>query len=890
MTPTPPFKPNLKRKQPSSNAQAANPNRSAKRVKVFSARTILSQTSDKALNKSGELDVSAFVKAREYEIKALEASMGASKKALSTRAFQQVPRQLRRRTASHNVKRVPKRLRARAAKEMKDDNTPPVTARSRNPTARIRLRAQEAKKIRGIAALARAKREAARTKKGVVVGDGIAGTAAIILPKPKKDILTKPPKPTSKFRKRQIHKQWLPTHLFHAKRAHMTLAQEPLWRFAIPTTPTEKSYRVTHRAGWMRGCVAWDMSYMSTIGVEGVEASLVGVLRCLGLPEDMLKYNKGVKWRRGTRSWRGWLRERDGSQQNITIVEVVWCLSSDGSPGAHQDSTPPSDQKAKTKRSLIIRVHPSAFLQLWNEVLKLAKMQRPAASVEDLRFEIGSIEIMGPGASEALAGALHPILRGSTSSHESNSPEQMWPCLAGVTNSASLPLNALLGFEISDPRLHHPPRTVELPKSTSATDGLLQILASWPPDTTQTTPTFFSRTARLTASRLLPSQKSINRRKGSALPGAYPSPLSTDPHIPILLLASRPETGTGQGSWTLLLPWKCVVPVWYALTYYPLSTGGNPRFGGLQEKRQICFEQGVPWFPGDFPGTKAGWEWEVEERERRKAEWEKRPRGKRVEWESVDLGRGRKGEVGVGWACDWERLFTGVPVSEVPAPTEAAEATSMEESGVPPPEKKHVADGSPPLGIHHLSQSQSLRLEAPLSPTALATVAITLLHRGVPKTCARIYRFPTTDAALRAQWLALRSASPKKSHKNPPSAKYKQPSKDAPVHVKRAELAASLLDTQPTHSDTWRDPSMEIPVAGDPNYPPVPGEEDLIGFVTTGNFNLGEGRGTGIGCIVLAKVWDAAGKGKGKERGKEGLCIVREAGMSLGRVAQWEAV
>ena len=68
---------------------------------------------------SGELDVSSFVKAREYEIKSLEASMGSSKKALTTRAFQQVPRELRRRTASHNVKRVPKRLRARAAKEVR---------------------------------------------------------------------------------------------------------------------------------------------------------------------------------------------------------------------------------------------------------------------------------------------------------------------------------------------------------------------------------------------------------------------------------------------------------------------------------------------------------------------------------------------------------------------------------------------------------------------------------------------------------------------------------------------------------------------------------------------------------------------------------------------------
>lgn len=94
-------------------------NRPAKRVKVTSARTILTQTSDKALNKNGDLNVAAFVKAREFEIKAMGMSIRASKKASSTRAFQQVPKDMRRRTASHNVKRVPKRLRGRAAKEVR---------------------------------------------------------------------------------------------------------------------------------------------------------------------------------------------------------------------------------------------------------------------------------------------------------------------------------------------------------------------------------------------------------------------------------------------------------------------------------------------------------------------------------------------------------------------------------------------------------------------------------------------------------------------------------------------------------------------------------------------------------------------------------------------------
>lgn len=107
----------LKRKHPNP---PLNNHRSTKRVKTSNARKVLTQTSDKALNKNGDLDVSAFVKAREFEIKALGKSMGDSKKVLASRAFQQVPKDLRRRTASHNVKRVPKRLRARAAKEVRE--------------------------------------------------------------------------------------------------------------------------------------------------------------------------------------------------------------------------------------------------------------------------------------------------------------------------------------------------------------------------------------------------------------------------------------------------------------------------------------------------------------------------------------------------------------------------------------------------------------------------------------------------------------------------------------------------------------------------------------------------------------------------------------------------
>jgi ribonuclease P/MRP protein subunit POP1 len=70
---------------------------------------------------------------------------------------------------------------------------------------------------------------------------------------------------------------------------------------------------------------------------------------------------------------------------------------------------------------------------------------------------------------------------------------------------------------------------------------------------------------------------------------------------------------------------------------------------------------------------------------------------------------------------------------------------------------------------------------------------------------------------------------------------------------------------------------------GQRDYPICPDEDDLIGFVTSGNFNLGEGKGTGVGNILLSKISGLLEKGGEMDR----WCVVRNAGESIGRLAQW---
>lgn len=78
-------------------------------------------------------------------------------------------------------------------------------------------------------------------------------------------------------------------------------------------------------------------------------------------------------------------------------------------------------------------------------------------------------------------------------------------------------------------------------------------------------------------------------------------------------------------------------------------------FGGLQENRQIVFEQRAPWLSGDLTGvTIAGWDWEMMKPEKRKAELEKRPKQTIIQCSGVDIRGGRRERFGI--VCGRKRL------------------------------------------------------------------------------------------------------------------------------------------------------------------------------------------------------------------------------------------
>lgn len=366
----------------------------------------------------------------------------------------------------------------------------------------------------------------------------------------------------------------------------------------------------------------------------------------------------------------------------------------------------------------------------------------------------------------------------------------------------------------------------------------------------------------------------------------------------------------------MLAPWKCITPLWYALMHYPLTTGGNPRLGGLDEQRQIVFEQGAPWFPADFPASDAGLKWELEQRAKRKADWDRRPKGKRVTWESLDLGFGRKGEIGNGLACDFEHLFA-LPADKRAntQPIDQAIADAAETMDIDPPERstrteteRATEPAVPSLGlIQHISKTAFPSLlgsgnSGTPPPNSIVTVSLSFVGRGVANTCARIYRLPTrkpmiaeaaeptaeievlaTDPAstdsgslpsdLRDQWLwRLPKPNNKGQGANPRLAGAPRMPPGVDMEIRKRLLAESLDAT-------------ELPFSRPADHPPCPSEDDLIGFVTTGAFSLSEGRGTAVGSISAEKAVEAV-RDAGAREGK--LCIVRNAGETVGWLARWQ--
>lgn len=697
------------------------------------------------------------------------------------RAFQSLPRYLRRRAASHNVKRVPKRVRARALAELGADDL--KKQHKRVPFGRKRGRRATIRKLALLRKDDPLLREPARTRPPLVQGT---------------DLDSVKPLTTGKFVHRQRNKTWLPSHLWTCKRAKM----ETRWNYSIPVSPNEKTYRSTHRAATSKGAIVFDTSYTGTILLKGNTQQLTQLVQELTVTKETC----GARARNG----------RKAIDCHVSDDDYILC------PATILWSAVSLDDET----SVLVRIHPASFADVWKLLLKLRKQGNlDLVKIIDMRFQIGSIEVFGPASIDVVISVLKSAVDTETA--------KAWRSLHGL-RPTEIPQNLIVPLTVRDPRLGFPPQPItEAPKIQN------KYLFNWPVLDIGSPLFSLDETESFNVSR--PEVSETSKCEAS--------------NLPVLL------RGSNLGV-SIMAPWAYITDIWYSLNHLPLV-----RFGGLQEFSQIHYENSLPFFPNDYPGTRAGDLYAKEFRDQSEATYLRKPPAKRTSFAKSLNG---KVEVGDPFTSDFSFLFHGLP-SGSQGDLSHVSASLLERSKA----NDTTVDVTMEDAVLDISTGP-LYTSTPQIPPALESSI-----KSAPKqSVSQEQSGPVVDAQVSTDATA---ASVNKV-------------------VPRLLIFSKLSETPTSSLDRGLvQVKIRLTKRGCPKkcariYQCLDRDRvgDLIGFLTTGNFSLSEGRATGIGSILahigVQSMLKYDKKASNGQRQPFGECFVRDVGTGNFRKAIWETL
>ncbi|KAF7299081.1 hypothetical protein MIND_00856400 [Mycena indigotica] len=552
------------------------------------------------------LDTEKFADARQFEIKAMHTSMKSANDSATHRTWQTLPRALRRRAASHNIRRMPIRLRDKARQEMKD------TILKRKPLARLRPKHGKEKRVGR----------------------------------------------TESFIRRQKDKSWLETHIWHAKRMHM----ENMWGYRLAVTPTEKAFRPSHRAS-VHGSIIHDASYYATFQIRGPQNILNKILTLISDPQDIAPPG-APRYHSGFRTCETHIYEPHQYPYGfVGTATIIWKPRNLGTAQPLSKPSKKGKEKASEERTstadmrtVWLRSHPSVSDTVFTAIKESASIALEAAratapedtvledvgiELEDISGQLNAFEIMGPKASQVLKGALTPI-----SQDEREDFKKFWQSMSDLQSSGSLPRTMIIGLKVLDPRLKFPPK--------NAKPQITNTIVPIQPSSSLAQTELWDSSVRDNIRKPRYKKADIDERRSQHLvPGTKLDPLRQDDRIPVMLIQRAVEQDSSSSlslyGWTLLVPAGWSMPFFSSLTY----TG--TRVAGQRERRVQAFEAGTGYFPHDYPLC-ATYEQVAKERETQdRTRWERTPPAKRHNYESTDTRS--------PWRADWE-VVLGLQSSE----------------------------------------------------------------------------------------------------------------------------------------------------------------------------------------------------------------------------------
>ncbi|KAI0076322.1 POP1-domain-containing protein [Panus rudis PR-1116 ss-1] len=823
---------------------------------------------------------SHITQARAFEINAMHTAMMTARDSATHRAWQQLPRHLRRRAASHDVRRVPARLREKAKAEM--------DAPKKKVASKYRHQKGKDKRI---------------TR-------------------------------TEAFLKRQKDKVWLETHVWHAKRMKM----ENMYGYRLAITPTEKAFRPSHRAS-VHGSILHDASYYGIIELKGLEEVLRQILNtCCDAQGPSPAAKRFVT---GARACDTHMHKYNSYPFDLLgPATVIWQplapsskSSSEEEKSGSDEQTEPTNASGKRKRKgkskgkekvqdnpppsskiVWVKVHPSIFEVVFQQlrlsasyVLEEVKKTRPnepetIVEIADLRDKMNIFEILGPKSSQIIKGALKPVAEDKREEFK-----KFWNALKNVQTTGSLPRNMVIGFKVNDPRLTFPPKNAKVeydPKNPSPSTPTASIF----PTSTLAQSEIWDEAIRKSLSKPKYKKKDLDaRRAKNPVPGTRLQATHDDDRIPVLLVQHSVEplaatTSSNHKNPPSLHGWTLIIPQGWAMPFFSSLTYTGTRVSGQRERAVQFFEASRPCFPRDYPCTESYDEYASDREDEEKGRWKRKPPAKRVNY--------KKTLVRSPWRADWE-VVLGLksPPEDIDDEDGDEDMMAEDEDEDLVPAQRDNDDVVPPAATDDVpGASNNAENAAPEHP------AVEEAQDNPKGLKPWLLQGPSVSEAIQAAETMFIRSTGLLQHLNSlrakrqlqpldPSVKAEDIWKTCLIMVKLtmsgrgkpedmailyamedSEIVRTLKDEQARKKGIVQ----PVGVTDDSNEDhegPVPPQDAIIGYVTTGNFSLSLGEGSAIGAIPIARLFELKEQARRTGAGKTLLVKLRNRDSTTCRAA-----
>ncbi|UJR20918.1 hypothetical protein I4U23_024027 [Adineta vaga] len=557
--------------------------------------------------------------ARAQELQSLLQELGQRQDKHRT-ALQILPRYMRRRAASYNIKRLPRSLRPLA-----DPKT--GSAKTKRPSRRYRRRPR--------------------------------------------DLLLS-------YTNRQRTIKWLKTHIWHAKRFHMNT----FWNYRLAEKSNTKCIRPTYKALHER-CLIHDMSYYGCIELEGNEEEIIEKLNQL-FPLSKTNLTPKAKMYLSGKFEGQCLVYKPNTHECLTPISFMWMPSSDKQRRKLWLWCHPASYDALSEILLSLFDSPVVISTDEPPTKKQkSEDERSSVTITLLRDQqLARFRLIGPLSMAVLKHAFHPSMLPSNPIERNKAPLAWWSTEthssdihqqqllfwnSTVSNTSTMMPNRIVSLVVRDPRVFTPVKP-KLTIHSKTNSRKSEICPSSSIDLAKSPLWFEKYRTHCCEHKLATYQINLLRSKISTTDNTELQLNEEESQIPLILIhhhdqllpmskceSNRNDLGSG---WDIILPNEWAQIFWISLIY----SGARPI--GQKELSLVAHETGEFQFPQEYPDTDAGISWTSKLESERLTNFSKCPPSKRPNFfinGIVSPFRPLWSTIVRDWATEYDPTHTVIP-------------------------------------------------------------------------------------------------------------------------------------------------------------------------------------------------------------------------------------